>query len=57
MKTYLLLSIEHKKHIPELADLIAGRIYTMDNVEKNGECSARILTEQEVMRILSLQTV
>ena len=51
MKTYILLSLEHKKPIPELCDLIAGRIYTMDNIEKNGECAARILTEQEVKRL------
>lgn len=49
MKTHVLVSIEHKKPIADLSDIIAGRIYTMDNVEKNGECSARILTEHEVM--------
>ena len=48
VKTYLLLSLEHSKPIPDLSDLVAGRIYTMDSIEKNGECAARILTEQEV---------
>ena len=48
MKTYLLLSLEHSKPIPELSDLVAGRIYTMDSIEKNGECAARILTADEV---------
>ena len=49
MKSYLLLSIEHKKPIPELTDLVAGRIYMMDGVEKNGECTARLLTPAEVI--------
>ena len=48
MKTYLLISLEHSKPIPDLSDLVAGRIYTMDSIEKNGECAARILTVDEV---------
>lgn len=48
MITHILLSFEHRKPIPEVTDLIAGRIYMLDNVEKNGECMARILTADQV---------
>lgn len=33
LTTYILLKVEHSKPIPELTDLAAGRIYTMDKVE------------------------
>jgi hypothetical protein len=33
MITHVLLTIEHSKPIPELSELVAGRVYTMTNVE------------------------
>jgi hypothetical protein len=48
MKTHILVSFEHRKPIPDVTDLIAGRIYMIDQVEKNGECMARILTADQV---------
>ncbi len=33
MITHVLLTIDHEKPIPELTDLVAGRIYTMTDVE------------------------
>lgn len=33
MITHVLLTVEHSKPIPELSDLVAGRVYTMTNVE------------------------
>jgi hypothetical protein len=32
MKTLITLEIEHRKPIESLADLVAGRAYTLDNV-------------------------
>lgn len=32
MKTAILLTIEHSKPIPDLTDIAAGRVYTLDGV-------------------------
>jgi hypothetical protein len=32
MKTLILIEVEHKKPIPALANMIAGRAYTIDGV-------------------------
>jgi hypothetical protein len=41
MKTILTLSIEHDKPIPHLADMVAGRAYTIDSVRDVGVCEGR----------------
>lgn len=51
MITYLLVSFEHHKPIPEVTNLIAGRIFTMDKVEKNKHCTARLLDEHELIAL------
>lgn len=33
MKTVLVIEVTHTRPIPDLEDIAAGRIYTMDNVE------------------------
>jgi hypothetical protein len=43
--TYVLLKIEHTKDIPDLTDIAAGRVYTVDKVH---DASALILTEKQV---------
>jgi hypothetical protein len=40
--TYILLKIEHSAPIPELTDLAAGRVYTMNHVE---DVTATLLDE------------
>lgn len=32
MKTVLIMTIEHRKPIPDLTDIAAGRVYTLDGV-------------------------
>jgi hypothetical protein len=44
MTTYLLLTIEHSKPIPELPDLVAGRVWSLDGVETS---EAKIIDKQE----------
>lgn len=33
MRSYVLLEIEHSKTIPDITDIVAGRVYTLDKVE------------------------
>lgn len=33
MKTTILMTIEHSKPIPDLTDIAAGRVYTLDGVK------------------------
>ena len=32
-RTYVLLEIEHTKDVPDITDKVAGRVYTLDNVQ------------------------
>lgn len=43
--TYLLLKIEHTKDIPDLTDIAAGPVYTLDKVE---DVTASLLTQEQV---------
>lgn len=43
--TYILLKIEHTQDIPDLTDIAAGRVYTVDKVH---DASALILDEKQV---------
>lgn len=48
MKHHILLTFHTTKPIPaDFIDAIAGRIYTMDMVDKR-ECEGRILTQYQV---------
>lgn len=45
--TYILLKVEHSKPIPELSDIAAGRVYTLNNVD---DVTAIKLTEESGRR-------
>lgn len=42
--TYIILKIDHKAPIPDLTDLAAGRVYTMNNVE---DVTAILMTDDK----------
>jgi hypothetical protein len=46
MKTTVILTITHKKHVPDLLDKIAGRVYTL--VGGDGNVTARLPTQNEI---------
>jgi len=48
MKTTILLTIDHKKPVPELTDLVANRIYTfMKNMDASADVTAEIVQPKE----------
>lgn len=42
MRTYLLLEVSHTKPIPDLADVVAGRVWTLDGVQSS---TAKIISQ------------
>lgn len=51
-RTYVLLEVEHKKDVPDLTDKVAGRAYTLDNVEG---ATAILLDSREAYLMASAQ--
>lgn len=52
--TYILLKAEHPKPIPELTDLAAGRVYTMNSVE---DVTATVIDEETAKTTLLISKV
>lgn len=48
--TYILLKIDHKAPIPDLTDLAAGRVYTMNNVE---DVTATLMDEKYFAKVMA----
>ena len=49
MKTTILLTIEHAKEVPEITNMVAGRVYTfMKNYDRTAEVEAKIVQPLEV---------
>ena len=48
MRTFILLAIDHRKPIPELANMIAGRAYTIDGVTDAVELKQEELTPEQL---------
>lgn len=44
MTSYLLLKLEHTKPIPDLTDIAAGRVYTLDRVN---DVTASLIDERQ----------
>ena len=42
MRTYLLVEVSHTKQLPDLADVVAGRVWTLDGVR---ESTAKIISQ------------
>ena len=48
MKTTILLTIDHKKPVPELTDHVANRIYTwLKNMDASADVTAEIVQPKE----------
>lgn len=48
MKTTILLTIDHKKPVPDLTDQIANRIYTwLKNMDASADVTAEIVQPKE----------
>jgi hypothetical protein len=46
MQPIVILTITHKKHVPDLLDKIAGLVYTL--VDGDGNVTARLPTQNEI---------
>lgn len=55
MQTTVILTITHKKPLPELLEMASGRIYTMDGVDDvkavRGDIPAHVESMQRVLAI------
>lgn len=51
-RVYVLLEVECRKPIPDITDVVAGRIYTKDGVEG---ATAMLITTDEACRIALAQ--
>lgn len=50
MKTTILLTIDHKKPIPELTDHVANRLYTwLKNMDRTADVTAEIVQPKETV--------
>ena len=53
-RTYVLVEVEHKKDVPDLADRVAGRVYPIDGLEGN-RATAILLTSKEAYLMAAAQ--
>lgn len=53
-RSYVLVEVEHKKDISDLADRVAGRVYPIDGLEGN-RATAILLTSHEAYLLASAQ--
>ena len=51
-RTYLLVEVEHKKDVPNLTDKVAGRAYTLPNVDG---ATAILLDSADAYRLAKAQ--
>ena len=53
-RSYVLVEVEHKKDMPDLADRVAGRVYPIDGLEGN-RATAILLTSHEAYLLAAAQ--
>lgn len=53
-RTYVLVEVEHKKDMPNLADRVAGRVYPIDGLEGK-RATAILLDSREAYKLAAAQ--